>query len=159
MCCPVLPEAEEIRVAESELAETSTLVQEVWDESDTVLLARIESVVEKDVRSVETVEANEDDAVIVGQLVHGDVLATTLDVLKGEAKGEVRLRYRRDETKFERSCTGVLGFRKVYLLESYRYLLYVRDGKILRANMVVDWFEDLDADDEMELLKAHQPAK
>jgi hypothetical protein len=122
------------------------MVRSLSAESDLVFVGRVDRVEEA------LIPREEADEQRVGNrfFVRADV--TPIRALKGDVPGPLALTYTRDEGVIEVSCSSLRGFRYVELNTSYRYVLYVKDGTVLRASLITDWFDGLTADLEEKII-------
>lgn len=135
-----------MREAETERREATELVRSLTAESDYVLVGRVDRVEE----ALMPREGADEERVGNRFFVRADV--TPIRTLKGDVRGPLALTYTRDEGIIEVTCSSVRGFRYVELRTSYRYLLYVKDGTVLRASLIIDWFDGLTAELEEKII-------
>jgi hypothetical protein len=154
VACPVLSEPEELQQAAADEAEARLRVRDLWQASDIVFVGRVLSTAEHSKAAAESSDGAVDGTVeeATGEVIAGELVAAPVRVLRGRVDGEIRLTYVRDESVFERSCTAIPHFRRISVRPTFRYLFYVKGGEVLRANEVVDWFHELDAESELKFL-------
>ena len=144
--CPVLSEPEAIEAGVKEHAESRRLVNEVAARADQIFIARLASANEE-----RLVRESPDGAEL--SIVRTTATFEILRSLKGGVTGEQAYFWERIDNRIVFGCSGLTHFYEVgSLLPTYRYLIYAREGEVLRANTVVDWFEGLDVPREIELL-------
>jgi len=147
--CPNMNEAEEIGLSEHYYETATRDIGILRDESDLILIGRAIEVVEE---RVPVSELNLADERTIGDMVYGEVLIEPIHILKGTLGSTNRFTYERDESTFFRSCGPVGKIRDVYPRATYRYIFYIQGSEVVRTNLVVDWFDELDYETETNLI-------
>lgn len=152
--CPNLTESVQIQQAREDRIEALNSIKEVSEESDQILIGRILSTTEEQRPVSEIYRTPDSKHERMGQVVFGRSVVEPIKELKGVAPNPFSLTYTRDESTIEIGCRGMRYFQTIgYLMETYRYLLYVRKGEVIRANRIIDWFDDeLSVNEELRML-------
>ena len=146
--CPNLSEKESIESAEQDQAEVQAAVADILSEADLVFIGRL----------LDVKEQTELRSSIDGDPREIETTWVTLEVLgriKGDSGAIINLMFERDLGVIEVGCNSLVGFREVSFIsgKGYRYLVYSKNGVVLRENTVVDWYSELTSQVELEMLR------
>jgi hypothetical protein len=148
--CPNWPENRQLEIAESMYAEAVDGVAALYIEADLIFIGRALEVSEERIRVADL--EPETRSMDIGHMVFGEVEIEPIQILKGSLRRTATFTYTRDESRINISCGRLGSIREVHLRPTYRFIFYARGSEILRASLVVDWFEHLNYETELKLI-------
>ena len=148
LACPQLPESEQIAAAQAEEVEARSIVNSHLAEADDVFVGRL---LELDHLESSKVGEKRDEQDIAVFRVRLDPIR----IIKGAPTAATIYTFERRESIQHVGCSSLLGAERISFDDGpgYRFIVYARAGTILRANLVVDWFDGLSSGLELEMLE------
>lgn len=113
--------------------------QKAAREADTILKARVVNVTER---------VNDENRTTK----YFDVELDNVDVLKGAFLEGQRLFWKENLETITIGCSQSIFIDAIDLMPSYPYLLYIKDGEIIRQNDIGPYFPTLTGEEEIELI-------
>ena len=78
-----------------------------------------------------------------------------LKVLKGSVATLRAVSWEEPLNSFHFPCGPIGGFHIIELDPTYRYLVFVRAGKIIHARKVIDWPQEVPYEEELKIVRKH----
>ncbi len=139
--CQVLSFEEEMKHSKEAKALAIAHAQKSAREADTILKARVINVTER--AYDQSVSAT-----------YFDVELDNVDVLKGTFF-EGQPLFWKENMEITIGCDPSIYIDNIHLMPSYPYLLYIKDGEIIRQNDIGPYFPTLTGEEEIELIGAN----
>lgn len=140
--CQVLSFEEEMEDYKETKALAIKHAQKAAKEADTILKARVVNVTERVSDENSTAQ-------------YFDVELDKVNVLKGAFFEGQRLFWKENLETITIGCSQSMYIDAIDLMPSYPYLLYIKDGEIIRQNDIGPYFPTLTGEEELELIGAN----
>ena len=140
--CQVLSFEEEMEDYKETKALAIKHAQKAAKEADTILKARVVNITER--------VSDENTPTL-----YFDVELDNIDVLKGAFFEGQRLFWKENLETIAIGCSQSMYIDAIDLMPSYPYLLYIKDGEIIRQNDIGPYFPTLTGEEELELIRAN----
>ncbi len=137
--CQILSFEEEMEDYKETKALAIEHAQKAAREANTILKARVVNVTER---------VNDENRTTK----YFDVELDNVDVLKGALLEGQRLFWKENLETITIGCSQSMFIDAIDLMPSYPYLLYIKDGEIIRKNDIGPYFPTLTGEEEIELI-------